>query len=50
MHIRKTLETTETSGRGLMISKAGRMVSPVVWAAPETIPSAWPASTISVPK
>ena len=40
--MRKTLETTETPVRALMISNAGRMVSPVVWAAPETMPSASP--------
>ena len=49
-HIRKTLDTTETAGRALMISKAGRIVSPVVCAAPDTMPSAAPARTISVAK
>ena len=33
-----------------MISNAGRIVSPVVCAAPDTMPSASPACTISVPK
>ena len=48
--IRNTLETTETPGRVLMISNAGRMVWAVVCAAPETIPSARPRCTIIVPK
>ncbi len=34
----------------LTISNAGRMVAAVVWVAPETMPSAWPADTIIVPK
>ena len=33
-----------------MISNAGRMVCAVVWAAPETMPSASPRCTIMVPK
>ena len=45
-----TLDTVDTPGRVLMISKAGRMVCAVVWAAPETIPSARPVCTIIVPK
>ena len=48
--MKNTLEITDTPLRDLMISKAGRMVSPVVCAAPETIPSAAPDCTISVPK
>ena len=50
MHIKNTLETTDTSGFARMISNAGRIVSAVVWAAPETIPSTVPAWTIIVPK
>ena len=48
--MKKTLEITDTPLRALMISKAGRIVSAVVCAAPETIPSTLPAATISVPK
>ena len=48
--MRNTLETTETSGLVLMISKPGRMVCAVVCAAPETMPSASPRCTIIVPK
>ena len=48
--MKKTLETTETSLRDLMISKAGRIVSPVVCAAPETMPSAAPVCTMRVAK
>ena len=48
--MKNTLETTETPSRARMISNAGRIVSPVVCAAPETIPSAAPVCTIIVPK
>jgi hypothetical protein len=48
--MKNTLETTETPSRALITSNAGRIVSPVVCAAPETIPSAAPARTIIVPK
>ena len=48
--MRNTLETTETPGRVLMISNAGRIVCAVVCAAPETMPSASPRCTIMVPK
>ena len=48
--MRKTDETTETPGFVLMISNAGRMVWAVVCAAPETMPSASPRCTMSVPK
>ncbi len=48
--MRNTLDTTDTPGRVLTISKLGRIVCAVVCAAPETIPSAIPSSTISVPK
>ena len=48
--MKKTLETTETPSRARMISKAGRIVSPVVCAAPDTIPSTSPVCTIIVPK
>ena len=41
-HMRKTLETIEQPGFVLMISKEGLMVCWVVWAAPETMPSASP--------
>ena len=44
--MKKTLDTTETPSRARMISNAGRIVSPVVWAAPETIPSATLLATI----
>src|SRR5690625_7999137 len=49
-HNKNTEETIETSGVVLMISNAGRIVCAVVWAAPETIPSASPRCTMSVPK
>ena len=49
-HMKKTLETTDTPGRDLTNSNAGRIVSPVVWAAPDTIPSTSPRCTIIVPK
>ena len=48
--MKNTDETTETSGAVLMISSAGRIVCAVVCAAPETMPSARPSSTIIVPK
>jgi hypothetical protein len=48
--MKKTLETTEVPSRARMISKAGLIVSPVVCAAPETMPSASPSCTIIVPK
>ena len=44
--MKNTLETTDTPGRARMISKAGRIVSAVVCAAPETIPSAAPPRTM----
>ena len=40
--MKKTLDTIEAPGTVRMISKAGRMVWAVVWAAPDTIPSARP--------
>ena len=49
-HMRNTLDTVSTSGRVRMISSAGRIVCAVVWAAPETMPSARPACTIMVAK
>ena len=48
--MKKTLETTDTPSRAFTISKAGRMVSPVVCEAPETIPSALPVCTSIVAK
>lgn len=48
--MRNTEDTTETPGRVLMISNAGRIVCAVVCAAPETMPSASPRWTMSVPK
>ena len=48
--MKKTVETIAASGVVLMISKAGRMVGAVECAAPETMPSASPSWTISVPK
>jgi hypothetical protein len=48
--MKNTLDTTETSFLVLMISKPGLIVCAVVWAAPETIPSARPRCTIMVPK
>jgi len=48
--MRNTLETVFTPGRVRMISRAGRMVCAVVWAAPETMPSASPVCTIIVAK
>ncbi len=44
------LDTVDTSGWVLMISKAGRTVCAVVWAAPETIPSTMSLCTSMVPK
>ena len=48
--IRKIEETTDTPGAVLMIWKEGTIVWAVVWAAPETMPSASPMWTIIVPK
>ena len=48
--MRNTLDTTETPGWALITWKAGRIVSPVVWAAPDTIPSTSPSLTMSVAK
>jgi hypothetical protein len=48
--MKNTLDTIATPGRVLTSSKAGRIVSAVVWVAPETIPSAMPSATIIVPK
>ena len=48
--MKNTQDTTETPGTVLMISNAGRIVCAVVWAAPETMPSARPEWTIIVPK
>ena len=48
--MKNTEDTTETPGSVLTTSSAGRMVCAVVCTAPETIPSASPSSTISVPK
>ena len=49
-HMKKTEETIEASGFVLMISKAGRIVAAVECTAPDTMPSARPSWTISVPK
>ena len=49
-HMKNTEDTTETSGTVRTTSSAGRIVWAVVWAAPETMPSASPSSTIIVPK
>ncbi len=48
--MKKHEETNETPGEVRTNSSAGRMVWAVVWAAPETIPSARPSSTIMVAK
>ena len=48
--MKNTEETTETSGTVRTISSAGRIVWAVVCAAPDTMPSASPSSTIRVPK
>ena len=48
--MKKTDETMSASGLVLMISKAGRIVAAVEWTDPETMPSARPSCTISVPK
>ena len=48
--MKKTDDTTDTSGTVRMTSSAGRMVCAVVCTAPDTIPSARPSSTIIVPK
>ena len=48
--MKNTDETTETPGTVLTTSSAGRIVWAVVCTAPDTMPSARPSSTISVPK
>ena len=48
MTIRKMELTTDAPGAVLMIWNEGLMVCAVVWAAPETIPSAIPLWTIIV--
>ena len=48
--MKNTDDTTETSGTVRTTSRAGRIVWAVVCAAPETMPSASPSSTIMVPK
>ena len=48
--MRKTLDTTDTSGAVRTISRAGRMVWAVVVMQPDTIPSASAWWTIIVPK
>jgi len=48
--MKNTLDTTPAPGADLITSKAGRIVSAVVCVAPDTIPSAIPSATISVPK
>ena len=48
--MRNTLETIDTFGRVFTISNDGLIVCAVVWAAPETMPSARPRCTIIVPK
>ena len=48
--MKKTDETMSASGLVLMISKAGRMVAAVECTDPDTMPSASPSWTISVPK
>ena len=50
MSMRKTEETIEVPGFVLMIWNEGTIVWAVVWAAPETIPSASSMCTIIVPK
>ena len=50
MRRRKTEETIDVPGLVLMIWKDGTIVWAVVWAAPETMPSASPVCTIIVPK
>ncbi len=49
-HMKKTDETIDASGLVLMISKAGRIVAAVECTDPDTMPSARPSWTISVPK
>ena len=49
-HMKKTEETTETSGSVFTTSSDGRIVCAVVCTAPETMPSARPRWTIIVPK
>jgi hypothetical protein len=48
--MKNTLDTIDTPGAVRMNSNAGRMVWAVVWAAPDTIPSARPLYTIMVAK
>ena len=48
--MKNTDDTIDTPGRVRMIWKAGRIVLAVVWAAPDTMPSASPVWTIIVPK
>ena len=48
--MKNTDDTIATPGAVLTSSNAGRIVSAVVCAAPETIPSAIPSATIIVPK
>ena len=47
--MKNTLETSDTPGRVFTSSRLGRIVCAVVCVAPETIPSAMPSATISVP-
>src|SRR5580693_989853 len=49
-HIKKMLDTVDTSGTVLMISNAGRTVCAVVCAAPDTMPSTMQLYTSMVPK
>jgi hypothetical protein len=49
-HMKKTDDTMPASGFVLMISKAGRIVAAVECTEPDTMPSARPPCTISVPK
>ncbi len=48
--MKNTDETIEASRRVLMISNAGRMVAAVECTEPDTMPSARPSCTMSVPK
>ncbi len=48
--MKKTDETIDASGLVLMISNAGRIVAAVECTDPDTMPSARPSCTISVPK
>ena len=47
--MKKTLDTIETPGRVRMSSNAGRIVSLVVWAVSETMPSTALTWTVIVP-